>query len=374
MGIIYSGFVIVLMAQLVLLLFSPRYHQRSRILHWYYTTIFKPLFSATSTTNTNNNNNNNNNTNSLFQKCKYYFVPIFYLFLYNYLAFYLFYYKLSQALVKIGLVGIIESQVVVPLLLLIPLISGVLCFWYSAKMFSIRANSYQQLDESVTESFSWPYDDLIFFSTNNICSTCEKIKPPRSKHCSICNVCVPFQDHHCIWFNCCISGTNYKWFYVFLVSNWFILAYGALRLTYIQYGQTKVAIPQYYRNSVLTLIILCFCFMILLSWFLYTQWELVKEGMTTNECDKWYTVHELIEDKLLIKSTKSGKYYERYNNAKINSSNNNTKDAYGISLNPNDNKIYNLENMFEIVQSPYEITNIYDKGSFWENFKERMNY
>ncbi|KAL6941397.1 hypothetical protein ACO0RG_002527 [Hanseniaspora osmophila] len=245
---------------------------------------------------------------------------------------------------------------------------------------------FQNLDHSEITESPWSYDELIFYSTNNVCSTCETIKQPRSKHCSICNVCVSFQDHHCIWFNCCISGTNYKWFYMFLVSNWFILAYGALRLTYIKYGQTKIAIPQYYQNSVLTLIILCFCFVILLSWFLYTQWELIKEGMTTNECDKWYTVHQLIEDGLLVRSTKSNKYYELYNtndhgkqnsfhgnNNNNNNNDNNTKDVYGISLNPNDNSIYNLGQMFEIVQSPYEIINIYDKGSFWNNLKERLN-
>ena len=65
--------------------------------------------------------------------------------------------------------------------------------------------------------FSWP---------DNLCKTCNFIKPARSKHCSLCNCCVAKFDHHCPWINSCVGLGNYHYFLNFLFIHWFMCFYG----------------------------------------------------------------------------------------------------------------------------------------------------
>ncbi|GJC81325.1 palmitoyltransferase SWF1 [Colletotrichum liriopes] len=73
----------------------------------------------------------------------------------------------------------------------------------------------------------YPYDYSIFFPGQR-CSTCNLIKPPRSKHCSICKRCVAKLDHHCIFINGCVGYQNQHYFVLLLLSTALLTSYGAL--------------------------------------------------------------------------------------------------------------------------------------------------
>ncbi|KAL4239767.1 putative palmitoyltransferase zdhhc4 [Mactra antiquata] len=60
--------------------------------------------------------------------------------------------------------------------------------------------------------------DGAFYSNKKICSTCNFIKPIRSKHCSVCNRCVHRFDHHCIWTNNCVGALNHRYFILFMFT------------------------------------------------------------------------------------------------------------------------------------------------------------
>lgn len=77
----------------------------------------------------------------------------------------------------------------------------------------------------------YPYDRVLYYPGNK-CTTCQFLKPARSKHCSICKTCVSRMDHHCVWVNNCLGRGNYKWFLALLLSTSVMIAYGAY-LAYI---------------------------------------------------------------------------------------------------------------------------------------------
>lgn len=62
---------------------------------------------------------------------------------------------------------------------------------------------------------------------NKFCDICRIYKLPRSKHCRICNKCIEKFDHHCIWVNQCIGAKNYKYFLMFLLSHFLLVAYAS---------------------------------------------------------------------------------------------------------------------------------------------------
>ena len=51
------------------------------------------------------------------------------------------------------------------------------------------------------------------------CHICSTYKPPRTHHCSICNKCFLKSDHHSEYLGVCIAFYNYKFFYLFHISN-----------------------------------------------------------------------------------------------------------------------------------------------------------
>lgn len=63
----------------------------------------------------------------------------------------------------------------------------------------------------------YQYDEKLF-QQGIKCSTCQLIKPARSKHCRVCNRCVQRFDHHCVWVNNCIGAQNTRYFMLYLLS------------------------------------------------------------------------------------------------------------------------------------------------------------
>lgn len=65
-------------------------------------------------------------------------------------------------------------------------------------------------------------------STDNSCTKCKCVKPPKSHHCSTCGRCVLKMDHHCPWMNNCIGLRNQKAFllfnfYTMVTSLWTVI-------------------------------------------------------------------------------------------------------------------------------------------------------
>lgn len=318
-------FSLIIISQAVLLLFSPHF-KSIRPFSWYYYSIYGPLF-----------------RNPTQYQWKYWLVPTFYVLLYVYCTVTFFIYVLP--LIHPSLY-ILEISFL-PLMLLIPLYFG-----------------YRTVITTPYNSFTYsglpsPYDEIIFHSNLN-CRTCQILKPARSRHCPVCQYCIIMADHHCIWLNTCIGLGNYKEFYTFLLANCIVVCYAAIRLP-------SAAPPGLYSESsaFLALTILIVCFSIILLTFSYLQFLLVQVGMTTNEKDKWTNIHNHIYRRELVKLNDA--YYLR-----IASKDDPTLYEY-YSTNPYDSKRYNIDQRpYEVVLSHNDINNIYDKGSFMENLKERL--
>ncbi|KAF2726156.1 zf-DHHC-domain-containing protein [Polychaeton citri CBS 116435] len=72
----------------------------------------------------------------------------------------------------------------------------------------------------------YPYDHAIY-RPGKTCSTCNHVKPARSKHCSLCGCCVAKCDHHCPWVMNCLGRGNYQHFLALLLSLGTLQVYGA---------------------------------------------------------------------------------------------------------------------------------------------------
>lgn len=345
----------------LVLLASPIYHNQNRLLNWYYTNIFQKIFK-----------------NKAYRSVINWIVPLFYCLLIA--SFGLIYYlklakitwsdKTHHDIPLIDLTSF-ENYIFIPLIILSNLALVFICYKKS-----FTNTTYKPLNT--------PQFDHILYHPDTICKTCQTVKQARSKHCSICQKCVPELDHHCIWINCCVSQSNIKFFDLLLLDNLFSLLYVSIRagivisnlnakfLDYYQHVNTDkqelIHTFKTVRKNLVTIFLLGICFLLVMSWFVYTQVKLIMDGMSSNESDKWYVIHSLIYDGFVYKL--NGKYYVITEGSK----NDGSLKKFN-SINFYDTRIYTFDNVsdHQRVNSPEEVENIYDKGSFIENLKNRWS-
>ncbi|KFY80695.1 hypothetical protein V499_00469 [Pseudogymnoascus sp. VKM F-103] len=174
-----------------------------------------------------------------------------------------------------------------------------------------------------TDMRLYPYDH-VNFHPSAICSTCDFIKPPRSKHCALCKHCVSRSDHHCIFINNCVGYGNTHWFILLLLSTTLLTAAGGyLGVIYIsdiikaRYSSFTIRGTGYtwrdYANFWLwgihvkpgaggvTLLCVLSTALIaaLAAYTLYQVWA----GVTTNESGKWDNTSCDIEEESLYMRT-----------------------------------------------------------------------
>lgn len=94
--------------------------------------------------------------------------------------------------------------------------------------------------------------DIYNPSEKQVCTKCNVIKIPRSKHCNICDKCIDLYDHHCVWINQCVGSNNYKYFIKFLVSHiitTFVLVLFGLYAIYRFILEKKLFDAKFYNKS-----------------------------------------------------------------------------------------------------------------------------
>lgn len=317
-------------SQICFLLLSPRY-KATYPFSLYYNKIFIPLLKD----------------NSRYT-LKFHVVPLFYLSLHLYVVF-MFYARLNPIIFPY--LTTFENYIVIPLFVTSTLSLGI------ATMVIVPENSFNyKFGCKDPEQF-----DKLLYYPDTICNTCHIAKPPRSKHCSICNKCILLEDHHCIWANNCIGKGNYLYFYAFLIDNTTCLTYGFLRLIQLSI-RSDIQMPK----AALTLCILFGTFALICAVFTYIQLNIVKEGMTTNEQDKWFMIQEFMRDGQLVRSNDGNWFFVDPSDAKS------IQPKRFYSTNAYDHTLYTV-NSYKVISDESEIPNIYDKGSFWKNFKDLCN-
>ncbi|CAI4058209.1 hypothetical protein SKDZ_04G3450 [Saccharomyces kudriavzevii ZP591] len=326
---------VLLVSIVVLILFSPVFKST-----WPFSTLYRRVFQPFV-------------SDDQKYRWKFHLVPLFYTSIYLYLVYT--YHAKVEPLIKNDLF-LLERILIGPIIILPPVALGILVMVTKAEDSNVHR-------PGSTEKY--PYDYLIYYPDVQ-CSTCRITKPARSRHCSICNRCILVADHHCIWVNNCIGKGNYIQFYLFLISNIVSMSYAFLRLCSISL-KSSTALPR----AVLTLSILCGCFTIICAIFTYLQLAIVREGMTTNEQDKWYTIQEYMREGKLVRSLNDDpqswflKLTEKGDAAEP------LQDQQGTfySTNAYDHKRYILTHYITIKDAS-EITNVYDKGTFLANFTD----
>ena len=119
-----------------------------------------------------------------------------------------------------------------------------LCYYSFYKACTVEPGVIQTKEDAQKASKLYEYDNVMY-KPDNICETCQIIKPARSKHCKICDLCVEKLDHHCVWLNQCVGRKNYKWFLIFLFLHAVICLYGFSAGFLIYLGEKKLRDDHY---------------------------------------------------------------------------------------------------------------------------------
>ena len=277
----------------------------------------------------------------------------------------------------------------------------------------VVSTSYITPQNHAKEMARYPYDGVIFHPGHR-CSTCQFVKPARSKHCRYCKACVSRQDHHCVWLMNCVGSNNYHYFFCLLLSLSVLLGYASC-LGYALLSRTLVSlfppgsgvdpstqgwvmfinvwtivIAWDIRIGSVTLLALM-TFPLAMAFLVYHTY-LVWAGVTTNETSKWAEVREDVLDGYVFKSTTREIYGNHHSSSSLARSSrpwpvssdqllgwtDGSPPAKGSSLVPGSNDIRQPENQDAVdprwvrLRSMKDVDNIYDLG-FWNNLLEVFN-
>ncbi|KAH9514577.1 hypothetical protein Btru_025687, partial [Bulinus truncatus] len=89
---------------------------------------------------------------------------------------------------------------------------------------AINNNADNNVDDSSDESGRMLAADTKTGLKYRVCDYCEIMQPMRAKHCEDCNKCVRKFDHHCPWLEACIGERNHRFFWLFLLSTFVLIA------------------------------------------------------------------------------------------------------------------------------------------------------
>lgn len=203
----------------------------------------------------------------------------------------------------------------IPILLGLPYVFTYLTVCHKAH-FITAANHQSRLHD-------WPYDHILFHP-GVVCSTCNQIKPARSKHCSLCGHCVAKCDHHCPWVSNCLGRGNYRYFLGLLLSLGLLQLYGAylsyfILSPYVIIDPSASFLSADYWNQLGNGVVVAVnegglsiagvgllaaataCLpLALLAYHLYLIWA----GMTTNESQKWADWRDDMADGFVFRASR----------------------------------------------------------------------
>jgi hypothetical protein len=243
-------------------------------------------------------------------------------------------------------------------------------------------------------------DELLYFP-NRKCETCGIIKPPRSKHCTVTNKCVSKFDHYCIWVNNDVGELNYRWFHLFLISNFVSCFYGVYVYTLTLYSvviennlfnvvfmtptgervhSNLLIVIQYMLGTYLLPIAQTF-FIAAIALMLFGFWlyhfYLTVRNRTTNETFKWEDIDRLYKIVRTYRKNASNPddmetlYHKIYHDAgkKKDSKDKKAAEAQERKNIEKEWRLKQLKSINEMVKNNSNPKNAYDKG-FWNNIKE----
>ena len=121
------------------------------------------------------------------------------------------------------------------------IIGSILAFYsffsyYQACHYSAGIINSKNVQSYIKEFYEF-CDEVMYFPDNK-CTTCDFVKPARSKHCRVCDVCVSRFDHHCVWIRQCVGQKNYKYFLKFIGIHALLCNYGGYYGLKALYGQS----------------------------------------------------------------------------------------------------------------------------------------
>eukprot|EP00735_Rhodelphis_limneticus_P004508 TRINITY_DN1609_c0_g1::TRINITY_DN1609_c0_g1_i2::g.17851::m.17851 TRINITY_DN1609_c0_g1::TRINITY_DN1609_c0_g1_i2::g.17851 ORF type:complete len:278 (+),score=0.05,sp/Q8IUH5/ZDH17_HUMAN/36.14/7e-24,zf-DHHC/PF01529.15/1.1e+03,zf-DHHC/PF01529.15/2.3e-31,UCR_Fe-S_N/PF10399.4/0.19,DUF267/PF03268.9/0.18 TRINITY_DN1609_c0_g1_i2:83-916(+) len=118
-----------------------------------------------------------------------------------------------------------------------------------------------------------------------VCTTCETIRPVRSKHCAVCNICIGKFDHHCAWTDRCIGSGNHRLFFLFLSCLSLDILFGLLLgYKWVYRSEASGVVDGFFTNPTGSICMIGVVAAALFVWPLFlTQFNQISTNITTNE-------------------------------------------------------------------------------------------